>query len=218
MKTTTSAETNCPLCGSNVGSHFFRQNKRSFHECLNCELYFLHPNHRPNPETELSHYNYHQNEPNDPEYRKFLSRLATPFTRRLPPTSKGLDYGCGPGAALAAMLEQAGHDVSLYDPYFEPDTIALQQTYEFITCTEVAEHFYNPAGEFERLNELLNPGGWLGIMTSFAPDRDKFASWHYHRELTHVVFYREKTFEFIAELYDWKIHLLENNVAILEKP
>ena len=61
---------------------------------------------------------------------------------RLLPKSQGLDYGCGPGPALAHMLREAGHDVALFDPFFAPDPAPFNRTYDFVTCTEVAEHFH----------------------------------------------------------------------------
>jgi hypothetical protein len=48
----------------------------------------------------------------------FSASLAGPLLARLAPASQGLDYGCGPGPALAAMLAEAGHAVALYDPLF----------------------------------------------------------------------------------------------------
>jgi len=47
---------------------------------------------------------------------------------------------------------------------FRPGSEALTRTCDFITCTEVAEHFHRPADEFRRLDALLKPGGWLALM------------------------------------------------------
>jgi taurine dioxygenase len=56
-----------------------------------------------------------------------------------------------PGPALAAMLREAGHEVALYDPFFAPDPAPLAAIYDFVTCTETAEHFHDPRAEFARL-------------------------------------------------------------------
>ena len=48
----------------------------------------------------------------------------------------GLDFGAGPGPALAAMMSEDGFDVAIYDPFFQPDAEALQRKYDFITSTE----------------------------------------------------------------------------------
>ena len=73
-----------------------------------------------------------------------------------------------------------------------PGRDALQRDYDVITLSEVAEHLFEPAVEFERLGRLLKPGGWLGVMTCFQTDDTSFARWHYRRDPTHVVFYRSK--------------------------
>ena len=43
---------------------------------------------------------------------RFLGRLAEPLVERLDPGASGLDFGCGPGPALAAMLTRRGYTVA----------------------------------------------------------------------------------------------------------
>ena len=116
------------------------------------------------------------------------------------------------------MLREAGHAVALYDPCFQPDPAALAATYEFITCTETVEHFHNPADEFDRFERMLAPGGWLGVMTCFQADDAQFAAWHYRRDPTHVVFYREATFHVIAAQRGWSCEIPGKDVALMQKP
>ncbi|MEI4850515.1 class I SAM-dependent methyltransferase, partial [Klebsiella pneumoniae] len=85
----------------------------------------------------------------------------------LGPGARGLDFGCGPGPALATMLREAGMDMALFDPFFYPQASVLERQYDFITCTEVVEHLHRPAEVFRQLDRLLAPGGWLGVMTCF---------------------------------------------------
>lgn len=42
------------------------------------------------------------------------------------------------------MLEEAGHNMALYDIYYHPDTAVLEKQYDFMTATEVIEHLYHP--------------------------------------------------------------------------
>lgn len=191
--------------------------QRDYWRCERCKATFLDPQQLPSAESEQQEYQLHQNDVNDDGYRRFLMRVSEPLLQRLQSAQQGLDYGCGPGPALADMLTQAGHQMSLYDPVFQPDTEALQRTYDFITCTEVAEHFHQPAQEFDRLNTLLKPGGWLAIMTSFQTDDSAFANWHYRRDPTHVVFYKEETFYWLASHYGWRCEIPVKNVALLQK-
>jgi len=115
------------------------------------------------------------------------------------------------------MLREAGHHVTIYDPVFAPDTAALSATYDVITCTETAEHFHNPADDFARLNSLLRPGGVLAVMTCFQTDDEKFANWHYRQDPTHVVFYREQTFRFLADKFGWTLEIPTKDVALMSK-
>jgi hypothetical protein len=169
--------------------------------CQHCEATFVDPSQLPDRTLEHDQYRLHRNDASDADYRKFLARLALPLLERLPAGSSGLDYGCGPGPALAAMLTEAGHRIAVYDPLFFDDPKVLDEHYDFITCTEVVEHFHHPFDEFIRLDRLLKPGGWLAVMTMFQTDDAAFAHWHYRRDPTHVVFYRETTFRTVARLH-----------------
>lgn len=190
---------------------------RDYFECQRCLAVLLDPSQLPTRAQERAHYDLHQNEVSDPRYREFLSRLAQPLLARLSPGSHGLDYGCGPGPALAAMLREAGHSVALYDPEYAADPGALEQRYDFITCSEVVEHFHRPGDEFERLVGLLRGGGWLAIMTAFRPTDRDFGSWYYRRDPTHVVFYQAATFRVLAGDHGLGCVLAEGDVALLRK-
>jgi hypothetical protein len=65
--------------------------------------------------------------------------------------------------ALADMVKSDGFAVDLYDPFFFPDKKIFLNQYNFITCTETAEHFQHPYQEFNTLDALLKPGGWIGM-------------------------------------------------------
>ncbi len=208
----------CPVCrGSNVGA-FQELDSKVYWRCPGCVATFLDPSQRLGAEAEQAHYSHHENEPDDPRYRAFLAKLSDPLVNKLDPGLSGLDYGCGPGPALAAMLREAGHRIALYDPVFARDAEVLKQTYDFITCTEVAEHFFAPADEFDRLGRLLRPGGILAVMTCFQTDDDRFAAWHYRKDPTHVVFYREATFRKIAAQRGWSCEIPVKDVALMRRP
>jgi len=186
--------------------------------CDQCHATLLSAAHLPSHETQLQKYQQHQNDPHDARYREFLNRLASPLLAVLPPKQVGLDFGCGPGPALADMLAGAGHVMHLYDPFFFPDSAVLDQQFDFVTCTEVAEHFHQPHSEFTRLVALVKPGGLLALMTNFQNDDSRFADWHYRRDPTHVTFYKQETFDFIAADFGWTCEIPCKNVVFLKKP
>ncbi len=175
------------------------------------------PYHYPEPAAEKAHYETHENDREDPRYRAFLGRLATPLVERLPPGARGLDYGSGPGPALSVMLEEQGFPMSLYDPFYAPDAACLERAYDFITCTETAEHFHAPQMEFDRLNTLLKPGGWLGIMTEVFEEEGSFPDWWYRKDPTHVCFYRGETFRWLAGRFGWEWERPGRTVVLFRK-
>lgn len=171
----------------------------------------------PSAAAERAEYELHRNDVADLGYRRFLARLADPLLARLAVGSDGLDYGCGPGPLLAQMLEEAGHRVALYDPFFAPDGDVLRRRYDFVTCSEVVEHFHRPAEEFERLDGLLRAGGWLALTTCLQIDDARFAHWHYRRDPTHVVFYREATLRLLARRHGWRCEFPATDVVLMRK-
>ena len=208
----------CIVCGAFSADFFVKVDGARYERCRTCRATFLDPGQRMPIEDERARYRLHRNDPSDPQYRGFLSKLADPLLRRLPARSKGLDYGCGPGPALACMMREAGHRVRLFDPLFYPDPEPLEERYDFIVCTEVLEHLHQPDQEFARLDRMLRPGGWLGIMTCFQTDDDRFADWHYRRDPTHVVFFREETLRYIARRFQWRCEIPVKDVALMQKP
>lgn len=208
----------CIVCGANEARPFLKVCALDYQRCNCCQATFLDPAQRPTLDAERARYQQHRNDPSDIGYRRFLSKLTGPLLKRLATHRCGLDYGCGPGLALACMMREAGHETALYDPFFYPDITALQRTFDFITCAEVAEHFHRPAEEFARFDRMLRPGGWLAVMTCFQEDDDHFADWYYRRDLTHVVFYRESTLRHIARGFGWACEIPVKDVALMQKP
>ena len=207
----------CPLCLSKRVRDFATVDDKRYRHCSVCQLTFLSAEHYLDEHAELARYQLHENSPDDARYREFLSRLSTHLIPKLSPAAEGLDFGSGPGPTLSVMLEEQGFQMSLYDPFFAPRTDALERRYDFITCTETAEHFYQPGKEFRRLDGLLRSGGWLGIMTEMLEAGVDFARWWYHSEPTHVCFYTRETMEWIAERYRWRVEYPRRNVTLFQK-
>lgn len=107
--------------------------------------------------------------------------------------------------------------VELYDTFYAPNQAVWHQRYDFITATEVVEHLYQPAHEWARLFRVLKPEGWLGIMTKRVRNRAAFARWHYITDPTHVCFYSEATFRWIAQRWDANLLLPADDVVLLQK-
>ena len=207
----------CPLCSSQDVNGYHQDSRRNYFQCHVCQLVFVDPQQRLNAEQEKSEYDLHQNNSADQGYRQFLNRLYQPMLRQLPSCANGLDFGCGPGPTLSLMFEEAGHTMAIYDPFYFNDKAVLTVPYDFITATEVMEHVYQPKQILEQLWQCLKPGAVLGLMTKLVTDQDGFSRWHYKNDLTHVCFYSEKTFTFLASALQAELSIIGNDVIILRK-
>lgn len=207
----------CSLCGNSEAIFFHHDRLREYWRCQICRLVFVPPSYFLSAADEKAEYDRHQNNPNDPGYRKFLSRLFEPMNTHLPPESTGLDFGSGPGPTLSLMFTEAGHKTQIYDPFYAPDSSVFEQRYDFITATEVVEHLHAPADELNRLWNCLKPGGQLGIMTKLVLNQNAFARWHYIRDLTHVCFFSRETFKWLAAHWNTECVFPGNDVILLEK-
>lgn len=208
----------CPLCQSARVDPYAEAHGRRYFRCPVCRLVFLDPAQRLDAAAERAHYGTHENDPGDPGYRRFLARLAEPLVERLPAGAEGLDYGSGPGPTLSRMLEEQGFRMRIFDPFFAPDTAALERSYDFVTATEVVEHFFSPGEELGRVGRVLRPGGWLGVMTELLREERGFSTWRYARDPTHVSFYHTDTLRWIAERHGWSLELPRPDVALFRKP
>ena len=206
----------CRLCERPEGKLFHEDGRRYF-RCCDCGLVFVDPEYFLDGDRERAVYDQHQNSPGDAGYRRFLSRLYEPVVSRLAPGSRGFDFGSGPGPTLSVMFEEAGHHVSLFDPFYANDPTVFDQQYQFITASEVFEHLCHPRMELDRLWRCLEPGGVLGVMTKRVRDQDAFSRWHYKNDPTHVCFFSLKTFEWLEEHWAARLEVVADDVVVFEK-
>ena len=212
----------CPLSQSNAVEHIFsREDKawgrRDYWFCPETHLTFLAPDGQLAAQHEKERYDLHQNNPEDEGYVSFLKQLTNPLLKHLKSECCGLDYGCGPGPTIQPILAEQGFSVANYDPFYYPDEGLLDQTYPFITCTEVVEHFYRPREDFLKLDRLLAKGGVLGVMTQMRQPEKNFGEWWYPTEPTHVCFYQRETFEWIARWLNWAVEFPAKNITLFYK-
>jgi hypothetical protein len=207
----------CPLCKKEEAGFFSLDLRRNYWRCAVCGLVFVPSSQFLSAEKEKQRYDLHQNSFDDAGYRRFLSRLFVPMQKRLAPGCRGLDFGSGPAPALSRMFEEAGHRMTLFDCYYEPDSTVLDVPYDFITAAEVVEHLRDPERELQRLWTCLRDGGTLGIMTQFAVSQDAFSQWHYKNDLTHVCFFSQATFAWLADKWNADVKFPDNGVALFHK-
>ena len=140
-----------------------------------------------------------------------------------PEVNTVLDYGCGYEPVLQTLLKREEYRARAYDPIFFPhgDT---RKEYDLIISTETFEHFKKPWKELTRLIPKISNGGYLAVMTRFYPETtnapclESFSKWYYKRDPTHVAFYGQKTFSWMAEKFELEIcHNNKIDFIILQK-
>lgn len=178
------------------GPHFFL--------CSNCKGIFRHPELILKSDLELSRYQTHNNTLEDPRYLKYLSQSLEFFETWMTPGSRGLDFGCGPSPGFRRLSQEKPYAIESYDKYFGP--YELSPPYDFILVHEVIEHLTNPKEIFKNLGQWLKPNGYLFIRTELhTHDLETFLKWYYKNDHTHVFFYSQETFEFVAQHYNMKL-------------
>lgn len=212
----------CPLCSSNEIAYYHADKKREYWRCSVCQLIFVPKAFHLSALEEKSIYDLHINDPSDLGYRTFLQRFIDPLVNQLCLNSNtnnrkplGLDFGCGPGPTLSLMLQELGFDCVDFDIYYANDKSLLKPDYyDFVTSTEVVEHLSQPYHVFNCMFSLLKPNGSLAIMTKRSDTLERFKTWHYIQDPTHICFYNEASFNWIAQQFSMSVSFPTTDVAI----
>lgn len=101
--------------------------------------------------------------------------------------------------------------------FFAADHQLLHHQYDFICCFRVFEHFRTPAKEWSLIETLLKPGGWLAISTPLLTSLTAFAKWHYKNNPTHVSFYQQQTFAYLASQGKFKLIFAAQDFILMQK-
>lgn len=205
----------CPLCTKHAGLEEIQgPDARLYNHCEKCHLIFIDTCFQPTKIEEEKRYLQHNNGIQHKGYVTFLNKAINPAIDFLKPGMRGLDYGCGPVPTLSRLLEQKGFTCDDYDPIFFPEMDQDKQ-YDFIFATECFEHFFFPAKELQKIRKLLKEDGILVIMTEQWQNLGKFKTWYYAKDLTHVSFYHQRTFNFIAKKSGMNTLFTDNNSVII---
>lgn len=207
----------CPLCKQVDYQSYFYGEGREYLHCQVCDLVYVPFDQLVTAEEERAKYDNHQNTPENDGYRNFLNRLLDPLSNMISPNASGLDFGCGPGPTLSIIMQEHGFTMDIYDIFYQPNPDVFDKKYDFITATEVIEHLHHPLDEIQRLWDMIEPGGVLGLMTAFRPDQPTFQTWYYKRDLTHIRFFTPQTFDYLAETLNAKLEIPRTDVILLSK-
>jgi len=180
---------------------FYETPREKYYQCAHCSSIFLDSRSYVSKEDERKRYEDHNNDIEDPGYQKFVEPIVCGVEQNFDKKHKGLDFGSGTGPVIAKLLRDKGYTIELYDPFFCNNPEKLEETYDFIVCCEVMEHFHSPAKEFALLRSILKPNGALFCMTDIYSERVDFRTWYYKNDPTHVFFYHKNTLTWIQSKF-----------------
>ena len=200
----------CTLCDNYYTSFLLKADLREYWFCPKCSIIFVPPEFFISKIEEVERYLEHNNNLENKGYVKMFQQKINTSKEICPNISSVLDYGCGYEPVLKVLLEREGYQVDGYDLNFFPNE-EPHKKYDLVVSTETFEHFKNPKKEIERLVQKLSNRGYLAIMTRFYPTKklaiclDSFSKWYYKRDPTHVVFYNQATFSWVANKLKLKV-------------
>ncbi len=210
----------CKICAAGARPLWDEKFKIFYFHCSRCQYIFIDEKEIVSPEKEIALYKQHNNTLENEGYvnmfEAFISKTILPYQERI---KRVLDFGCGPGPVLAELLKRRGFEVDIYDPYFYPETICEQKSYDLITATEVFEHLKDPLETARLLRDHLNPCGILAVMTLFHPgEASAFKNWWYRHDPTHISFFQPQTFEVLADRLGFRVLMIDSkNLCVMER-
>ena len=207
----------CRICQGPTQAFFDEYMQCETFHCPECEFIFKDTQAIVSEEKELKVYQQHNNTEENLGYvamfRDFIDKTIAPHREKI---ETALDFGSGPNPVLARMLEREGFATDHYDKFFAPEKVYEGKRYDLITSTEVIEHISDVQGVMQLFSEHLNPGGYLALMTQFHSNTEEhYLQWWYRRDPTHIVFYRPRSFEVLAEQYGLTLRYHDDKKLIL---
>lgn len=183
-----------------------------YYQCRHCRGIFLDQASRLDRETEKLRYLNHNNDVDDVGYQQFVSPITEAVIKDFKAEDKGLDFGAGTGPVISKILTDNNFTIRQYDPFFHPYPELLNDSYDFIVCCEVIEHFHIPCNEFSLLKKLLNEGGRLYCMTDIYHQQIDFHNWYYKNDPTHVFFYHQQSLQYIKDKFGFSAVNIEGRL------
>ncbi len=209
--------TTCPVCNCSISYDWTHTNGKFYGRCSHCLCVSLDPAHVLEEQEERYRYSQHQNSMENDGYVTYLTTFADRTIRSyLPAPAEVLDFGSGPTPTYGELLNSWGYKVTLYDYYFAPEDTWKSKLYQGISSIEVFEHLQDPLGTLQQLAELLKNGGYLFLRTVLHyDDVERFHRWWYPIDETHITFFHQKTFEYMAKQCKLSVVSIQNGCEII---
>lgn len=197
----------CEVCGSEMLVVEDSQFELNYHHCKTCQFIAQDRQQLVSFTEERKEYDRHENSIDNVGYVKFFKDFLEAGLMPYLDGGTGLDFGSGPEPVLSQVVKR-DYDMAMdiYDLHYQPIQVYEGKSYDFIVSTEVIEHLKDPLKYFHFFSEHLKSGGILAIMTLFHDeDMTAFMDWWYRRDITHISFFNQVTFEKLADLTGFEI-------------
>jgi SAM-dependent methyltransferase len=143
---------------------------------------------------------------------------------------KVLDFGCGNGAFIRFLRNQGIETIGV-DPipvendmrrHIHTSLLELPEgRFDAITAFEVFEHLDRPCDTLSHLVTLLDEDAFIFITTAVTnralTNIRCFEHWIYQKDPTHIGFFHERTFEWIALRFNLEAHLFRYCCVVLDR-
>lgn len=175
-----------------------------FYKCIECGFVCKNKIYSKNEQYEryLSH-NY------DDNYVSYMKKITTNIDFN---NKNVLDFGCGQSPCLSKLYPDS--KFTNYDLFFYPDESYKNSKYDYILLIEVIEHLENPLETIIDLKRYLNDDGKILIHTKMYKKDTDFNNWWYTRDITHISFFCNKTFQALASNLGMKVEYLDEYVVL----
>jgi len=208
----------CNLCKTKGAISLGANGKREFYRCLHCKLIFVSPESRLSAEDEKSRYANHDNGADNPEYRAYLTAVSHEIDRIPLKDPTILDFGCGKEYVLTRILRERGFSSFAYDPTYTIGLENLSRRFDVIILCETIEHLRNIDEELRLLRKLCKPEGYIFIRTRLAPHECDILKWWYAIDPTHIVFFGEETFSYMANILGASVFYSDGVCSVIIGP
>lgn len=197
----------CKICDKDTIKTIDPKTKKEYQKCLSCGYIYLEEIFYVDEARQKKHYDKHDNSFESIGYVKMFEDLIGEFVTPYKSDIKtALDFGCGRGEVLPALLERENILCDKYDIFYFPQKVYEDKSYDLIVSTEVFEHLQNPYDTLKELFAHMKKGSYLLLMTIFHPDNDEeFFKWWYIRDVTHIGFFNLSTFKHLSSTLNLKI-------------
>jgi len=208
----------CNLCHASDCPRLNTNGKRTFHYCGRCQLISAPPHEHLSLFEEKQRYSHHRNFADNPDYVRYLTEFSREIDRIPTEHPAILDFGSGPEYVLARVLREKGMLCEPYDPLYGIGKEALLKQYDIVILCETIEHLRDLRAELRLCGRICKKTGYIVIRTQHYATKESVPSWWYAIDETHINFFNDYSFSYMASLLDMKVFYSNGKNTVIMGP